>query len=258
MVLKVYGQQLSGGLKSHLHLPQLLRLYLTGITDRYIAVFKIRDDHPFVFSITRYVEGSNCRSQLSSIKRWWSENQQEARERFFSDVYRVAFTAIRRGYFHWDVRLKNILFTNDKRFVIIDLESVVAIDQNVGDFFNTNNSGLLKFMTEQRLTYKVKVCLVMFERLLQCLEMFGESVDLDWISKLDEKELLRDPKGPTLEKLMQTALLPNHDNQVLVLFLYRTAAYAVYSLFAGSCCACRSFRLNLQPSNAYERHVLNF
>lgn len=205
-LLKVYGHKLSGGLVSLFHLPRLLNSNrLPFLTNRYKAVFKIKDNHPFVFSISEWVEGNDCLSRLRDVQNWWEENRQEAREVFFKDVVQVAFEAIRLGFYHWDVRLLNILFTNEKRFVIIDWESVVGIEES-GNFLEMKDTNLQSLASELSLSFEAKAYLGMFERLISCLNAFGEKLVPSWMKTFKVDDLEQGRARMFLENQMRTAL----------------------------------------------------
>lgn len=91
---------------------------------------------------------------------------------FFTDVYEVAIEAVDLGYYHWDIRLPNIILDENKqRFVIIDWESIVSTDSKEVE----PHCPLDSLSEELRTIFKpkditVQAALFLFKNLLLCLQ----------------------------------------------------------------------------------------
>ena len=178
LLLKVCGSIISGGMLSETEFANFLKSAtgeLEHIKSNHIAVFKLFDRHPFVFSITKYIDSEDC--SKSSVKDWWKNNRSLARQLYYKNVYQVALSALRIGYFHWDIRPQNILLNSkggNEQFVIIDWESVIPIQMNEAvaaklEFISTTDTTYFSEIAPIRMKDSARAALVVCERLMLTL-----------------------------------------------------------------------------------------
>ena len=183
LVFKVFGELFSGGMYSETLRGLLILLILARLRPKlserlhwlYVALFKVIDNHPFRFAITRFVSGTVCSD--SHVMNLWKENEQSMGSCFFTDVYEVAIEALDLGFYHWDIRLPNIIFDNDEnnqRFVIIDWESIVSTDsKDVAPHCPLDSlSEELRSIFKPK-NNKIQAAFFLFKNLLLCLRSFN-------------------------------------------------------------------------------------
>ena len=139
LLLKVCGPMISGRIVNVVALAKFLNSAsgkIKYLKTHHIAIFTLDYNHPFIFSVTNYIDGEDC-SNLS-VDNWWKENRKLARKLFYSNVYEVGIEALHAGYFHWDIRAENIILSPkegdaNKQLVVIDWESGVPLQEAVKD-----------------------------------------------------------------------------------------------------------------------------
>ena len=187
LFLKVYNEILSAGVDRFDDLPQLLKQADAPecLTHHYIALYRVtRNYHPFTFSLSHYIGDDDCLSQR--MRDWWRANPKEARARFYDEVYKVATDALVLGFFHWDIRPQNIMWSDSpsskNRFIIVDWESGIRCNfPNVKqyiwlkEFENQNEARqqMRKCLPESsHPSMSMRAALVVCESLMRCLERF--------------------------------------------------------------------------------------
>ena len=230
LLLKICGSIISGGMTSVEYFADFLKSAtgeLEHIKWNHVAIFKLFDSHPFVFSITNYVDGEDC--SKSSVKDWWKNNRSLASHLYYTNIYQVALSALRIGYFHWDIRPQNILLNSkvgNEQFVIIDWESVIPIRMNEAVaaklvFISTSDTTYFCEVVPIEMERNAKAALVVCERLMLTLSsldsasvkptisptFFIEQLNLEENRTLLKSCLYLESMEPFLDTLMRQVLV---------------------------------------------------
>ena len=158
LVLKACAELMSGGWTDPDQLRDFLRISFNlskgnclykVIEELYLGVYTVHGRPGIRFALTRYLPYTKCWSE--EFAHWWSDNRQTAETAFVEHVFKVAFEAVERGLYHWDIRPANLLFDeNEKLFYILDWDSVWTIRGSQMFFQRSDAAGAL---TKDRLPH---------------------------------------------------------------------------------------------------------
>lgn len=137
VILKVSGSFFSGGVRNYEKFIKLLNAIknipigmqnsmLMTLDQLYVKVFRLTAPSNLIVSIMNYSLNS-CDCECGFLQQFWNVDR-DLRNNFYYDVYCVATDAITQNVFHWDIRRANILVLTNKRFRVIDWESVEFLD----------------------------------------------------------------------------------------------------------------------------------
>ena len=89
----------------------------------YLGVYTVNDRPGIRFALTRYLSYEKCSTK--KFAQWWRALPKTAATAFVKHVFTVAFEAIEKEFYHWDIRPANN--EDEIRFYILDWDSLLKV-----------------------------------------------------------------------------------------------------------------------------------
>ena len=130
------------------------------ISELYLYVFRIGQQSSITFSVSIYLGASDCSSGLfrNSFR-----NRLEIRQIVYDKVFLVGMEALQNDFFHWDIRLANILHDIPiRKIYLIDWESGLSLahitTKNIFECSALVSTLLGRFQHRRKIPAAVYIC----------------------------------------------------------------------------------------------------
>ena len=178
LVLKACAKMLSGSwsnqdqlrnfLETCSKLPDDSRLKKLIVDKLYLGVYSVNDIKSIRFALTRYLPYKKCSTE--EFAQLWRDNRKRAATAFVEHVFKVAFEAIEKEFYHWDIRPANLLFEqinkDEIRFYILDWDSLLKVDDDDASLQYSIAAAALKLTTRSPTLDTLRAELSLLEKLL--------------------------------------------------------------------------------------------